>query len=332
MESKAPSSEKLLSSSTVMDVSNSGYIRTIVGGFTLFLVIVTWISSLASPLIFLWAILNEKYTLVAIIVLLVTMAYVPWEKGPVSRFFSAMINYHPYYYKRCSTIFDGSLPDATDKPKFYAVHPHGAFCLGWSVIFAAPYMSNVRFCFSPVLYASPFFQLLCRLIGNPGKADKASMIKYMKKGEHLALPPGGFEEATISSTSHDRVYIKKRVGFIKLCLQHGYSVVPVYAFGEKYTYSNVQGMWKARLFLNSLGVPAIAVWGASFLPLLPKRHKHGLIVAAGKPLDLPKIENPTRDEVKVWHDKYIASLEKLFEDHKVNAYGEEGKALKLELW
>ena len=159
------------------------------------------------------------------------------------------------------------------------------------------------------------------------------MIKYMKRKENLALPPGGFEEATLTSVHHDRVYIKKRVGFVKLALQHGYDIVPVYCFGENATYFNVQGAWKLRLKINSFGIPAILTFGAWFLPLLPKRSKYGLYVVCGDALKLPTIENPTREEVQVWHDKYMAALVKVFEDHKCDAYGEEeGKTKKLELW
>lgn len=155
----------------------------------------------------------------------------------------------------------------------------------------------------------------------------------MIRGEDIALPPGGFEEATLTSPDHDRVYIKKRVGFVKLALQHGYNIVPVYSFGENKTYLNVQGAWKARLKLNSFGIPAIVVYGASFLPLLPRRVSEGVSVVVGFPLELPKIEDPSREEVKMWHDKYIAALIKVFEDHKCEAYGSvEGRSKKMELW
>jgi hypothetical protein len=53
----------------------------------------------------------------------------------------------------------------------------------------------------------------------------------------------------------------------------------------------------------------------------------------GDPLVLPKISKPSREEVKLWHDKYIASLVKLFEENKEDYYGPEfAKTAKLELW
>lgn len=106
----------------------------------------------------------------------------------------------------------------------------------------------------------------------------------------------------------------------------------MYCFGEKGTYWNLQGAWKPRLALNGLGVPTILVWGSSWLPFLPKWNVD-LCIVAGEPLPCPKIEAPTREDVEKWHAKYMASLTKVFEDYKVEAYGEEvGKVAKLELW
>eukprot|EP00551_Chaetoceros_affinis_P008418 CAMPEP_0203675452 /NCGR_PEP_ID=MMETSP0090-20130426/20522_1 /ASSEMBLY_ACC=CAM_ASM_001088 /TAXON_ID=426623 /ORGANISM="Chaetoceros affinis, Strain CCMP159" /LENGTH=276 /DNA_ID=CAMNT_0050541653 /DNA_START=234 /DNA_END=1064 /DNA_ORIENTATION=+ len=272
------------------------------------------------------------------IIVVTALAYIPfWDtRGAIPRKVKSFIDtFHKMYYTRCKVIFEDSVPStsaAGSKPTLYAIHPHGAFSLGWSLLFAADYMENVRFCFSPVLYHSPFFKLFAMVAGLPGKADKGSMISYMKRGENLALPPGGFEEATLTSQYQDRAYIKKRVGFVKLCLQHGYPIVPVYCFGENKTFWNAQGFWNLRLKMNSLGAPAILIWGSKFLPILPKRTPNGLLIVAGKRIEIPKIENPTREDVKKWHDKYMAALLKIYEDYKHEAYGDDAKSMKLELW
>jgi 2-acylglycerol O-acyltransferase 2 len=157
------------------------------------------------------------------------------------------------------------------------------------------------------------------------------MIQYLKKGESLALPPGGFEEASITSLNHDRVFIKKRTGFVKLCLQHGTAIRPVYVFGEKGCYWNIQGGFGARLALNRYGIPAILAFGNPLCPLLPKPNAE-IHIVVGEHLVLPKIEQPTKEDVFKWHQKYITSLTKLFEDHKEEAYGAEAKTMKLEVW
>jgi hypothetical protein len=323
---------------------NSTLFQLIAGASAILTVLGVWIASFATPVFLYYCFLSQQYLTSFIAIAFITISFVPWEKGLISNLVNKFIGMNPYFFKKYTMLFIGkSIIEDEDrdddgktkpKPKIYGVHPHGAFCLGIIGLFVSPPMNTkVRFVFAPALYASPFFRLLTRLVGRPGPADKASVIKYMKKGENIAIPPGGFEEATLSSTKHDRVYIKKRVGFIKLALIHGYDVVPVYVFGENRTYFNVQGNWKMRLKMNSFNLPGIVVWGLSFMPLMPKRDKDGLYIVAGAPLKLPKIENPTREEVKLWHDKYIAALVKVFEDHKCDAYGDEfGKTAKMELW
>ena len=54
----------------------------------------------------------------------------------------------------------------------------------------------------------------------------------MKKGKNVALVPGGFEEATLACKHENRLYIKKRKGFIKYALKHGTTLYPVFTFGE----------------------------------------------------------------------------------------------------
>ena len=71
--------------------------------------------------------------------------------------------------------------------------------------------------------------------------DPASTLTLIRRGADLSLTPGGFEEATLSSGgAAERVYVTKRAGFLKYCLEHGVSVCPVYAFGEKHLYANAQ--------------------------------------------------------------------------------------------
>jgi 2-acylglycerol O-acyltransferase 2 len=158
------------------------------------------------------------------------------------------------------------------------------------------------------------------------------MNSYLKNGENVALPPGGFEEATLTSTKIDRVFIRRRYGFVRLCLRYGVRIRPVYAFGEGKLFSNVQGLWRTRLALNRFGIPTIVSWGRPFFPLLPKKGIKMHIVV-GRPLILPKIENPTIDDVTLWHEKYINELKRIYDEHKHVAYGsEEGKVSKLEVW
>merc|ERR1719263_412052 len=158
------------------------------------------------------------------------------------------------------------------------------------------------------------------------------MTSLMLRGVDLAITPGGFEEATLSSGgAAERLYIKKRAGFLKYCLEHGVSVCPVFAFGEKHLYANSQACVGLRLRLNRFGVPTVTPWGRALFPLVPRPKP--LLVVVGAPLHHARIPHPTPADVAAAHSAYIAALTSLFERHKVEAYGmEEASGLSLELW
>jgi hypothetical protein len=307
--------------------------QKLIGGLVLGGFVANWIASIASPFVFVWAVHHGYFRIKFTIFLVTVAAYAPWKKGAISRRIQQGISFYANcYYKSIRMIFQGDhLPTAQDPQTFYAIHPHGAFCIGWAMLFCHDVMQHVRFCFAPALYLSPFFRLFSRCTGNPGSAAKPSMRSYLKNGEHVALPPGGFEEATLSSLTQDRVFIKKRTGFIRLCLQHGVAVRPVYVFGEKGLYWNVQGNFQQRLAINRYGFPAVFTWGHPLFPLVPK-NTIDLMICVGAPLVLPKIENPTKEDVQKWHGKYVAALTGIFEEYKETAYGPAGKTAKLEVW
>ena len=41
-----------------------------------------------------------------------------------------------------------------------------------------------------------------------------------------------------------------------------------------------------------------------------------MIVRAGEPIEMPHLPNPTEQEIQHHHDRYIAALEKLYNDNK----------------
>ena len=64
-----------------------------------------------------------------------------------------------------------------------------------------------------------------------------------------------------------------------------------------------------------LQMPAVAFWGEPLVPIFPRRDAHCLSYVA-PPLLLPTIAEPTAAQVDEWHAKYLAALQKLFDDSK----------------
>lgn len=210
----------------------------------------------------------------------------------------------------------------------YAVHPHGILTAGWTwnMFYNSKFhdrCGKIGFLLDDNLRNTmPTFRLMCDWFQGKKRyaagAAKSAMLKEMAKGGTLALLPGGFQEATICHPGKDRVYLKSRKGFVKYCLQYGYSITPVYTFGESDTYNCFTGLLKFRLALAKRNIPAAAMFGNPLCPLLPRRHV-SLLTFVGVPLRLPQISDPAQSDVDEWHGKYVEALKALFEKHKVEA-------------
>ena len=80
----------------------------------------------------------------------------------------------------------------------------------------------------------------------------------------FGILPGGMEEVALYTKGRERVYLKKRAGFIKYALQHGYLVQPAYTFGESDMYTSLQHPLYRKLCMWTLkngGFVAPVFWG-----------------------------------------------------------------------
>lgn len=90
--------------------------------------------------------------------------------------------------------------------------------LNWSFIMnSGHHYEGVYTLGSRVMLGIPMNGLYLRWCGCQ-PVDAKNMKKLMKRGDNIAILPGGFEEATITSTRECRTFIKNRKGFIKYAL------------------------------------------------------------------------------------------------------------------
>lgn len=228
----------------------------------------------------------------------------------------------------------GALSDVQDHDSLFGFHPHGILAVGfsfngcWSEKFRARAGTDTQFLIDGVLRESnPAFKVLADCHGGLDSLSKKVLFKNMGQGRNVAFIPGGFEDATAHTYGTDRTVIKKRTGFIKYALQHGYRVHPVYTFGECNTFYAWSGLLQFRLWLNTLGIPAIVPCGVpfTFLPF-----PVNILSYVGEPIELPKIAEPSKDEVEKWHRVYMEALVSVYDKHKEEA-GLPATA-KLEIW
>ncbi|KAE8900885.1 hypothetical protein PF005_g14260 [Phytophthora fragariae] len=218
-----------------------------------------------------------------------------------------------------------------NKHALFTFHPHGVLTCGFSLN-GAHHMAFQRAACRWISAENLFYFPLMRDILHWmefSSSTKASMQSIMHTGQNLCLLPGGFEEATLYQRGKHRVYIKKRFGFIKLALQHGYDVYPAYTFGEEYTYHAFSHLQWLRLKMNQFRIPGTIFFGLPLCFFLP-RPDVDLITVVGKPLRIPHVEHPSRELVKEYHDKYVEALQDLFDTYK-GVYAVDPKA-ELELF
>jgi len=259
--------------------------------------------------------------------ILVIMSFVMWwyRKFPASPWFMKGVQDLGFaaYYKRLE--LSGALEDIEKEGCMFGFHPHGILSVGfscngvWSKKFHDASGNNTQWLVDKVLREdNPFFKVICDLHGCVETLSKTSIQHFMGSRTNVAIVPGGFEDATTMVFGKDSTCILKRKGFIKYALQYGYKVYPVYTFGESSTYHTFTGCLKFRLWLCQFGVPTALGVGCPWLPPMPLKGA-SLLTCVGKPLDFPKLPNPSKDDVDKWHAAYIEALLKLFEEHKKEA-------------
>jgi 2-acylglycerol O-acyltransferase 2 len=300
--------------------------NALLGLSSTFVFIGSWfLSVIVIPIIFIYLILIGDKERAGVLVAIVLVCFFPFPNSPLVRRFCSEGGTR--YFHEASLLIEEPIVDPQNPKKLLCVHPHGIVSMGWAILYNRIETVSMNFCFSRALFYSPLFGLLTRVCGHPHPADKANFKYLMKQQKTMALIPGGFEEATITTQSANRVYLKKRKGFVKYALQSGYALIPSFVFGENQTYYNFQGFWSLRFTLNSFGIPAVAPIGKWWCPLMPRNESIHIVV--GKALELPCIEHPSREQITEHHARYIEALVALYDRHKAT-YGCENTSL--EVW
>lgn len=174
-----------------------------------------------------------------------------------------------------------------------------------------------------VLFAIPLIRELALSTGCVD-ARKSVAEKAIGMRRSILVLPGGEAEQIRTIYQRERVYLKRRKGFIKLALKHGIPVVPSYLFGVNDYYYTSSILFQPRLWLQkSMGIcipMAVGLYGSIFCPFsVPTT------VVYGEPLSF-KVKDktsPTSDELDVAHDQFCTALKHLFDQHKKEyGYGE----------
>lgn len=134
---------------------------------------------------------------------------------------------------------------------------------------------------------------------------------------------GGSQEAIHARPGHNLIILKDRKGFIKIAIQTGASLVPVFSFGENDIYDQPLSEPGSKLhkfrnvFKRLTGITPPIVNGRGFLQysfgLIPRRR--AITTVIGAPIDVTLNHSPTDKEVNDLHLRFVHELEQLFNHH-----------------
>ena len=175
---------------------------------------------------------------------------------------------------------------------------------------------KIRALAASVLFRIPVVREMALWTGCVDASRKVAE-NILKKGYSIIVLPGGEAEQIRTVYQRERIYLKKRKGFVKLAMRKGVPLVPSYVFGASDYYFTSKAFFAPRSWLQKkLGVCiplAVGLWGSIFVPLPVKT-----TIVFGEPLTFKMKEEgaPTNEELDVAHEEFCKALRQLFDTHK----------------
>jgi len=240
-----------------------------------------------------------------------------------------------FYWKYFRAYFPAELVKTADldpsKTYIFGAHPHGIIGMSVWANFFNDYSGfqelfpgvSLRIGTLATNFKLPFTREYYLALGLVD-VNRSTILSLLSKHHSVMIIVGGAAESLYARPGSAELVLQSRKGFVKIALQTGSSLVPVYSFGENDLYDqlpNPEGSvvrkiqeWQKNTlgwttpFFNGRGV-----WNYNF-GLLP--HRRPITTVVGAPIDVPKIEKPTDEEVDEYHQKYLDSLKVLFDEWK----------------
>jgi hypothetical protein len=210
-------------------------------------------------------------------------------------------------------IYDDDKPMPLDARYIFGFHPHGIIpltigwaCLSdlWQSIFPNIHPAALA---SSVLHVVPFTRDLNQMFGGYA-VTRCGFLAALKRERSVVFIPGGQYEMIHSSSRIPVVRLNTRHrGFIKVALQTGSKLVPVFSFGERTIFDNFPTpiSWQLKAMKALRANIFFLPYGQFFLSI-PRQAS--IRLAVGKPIDVPVVKNPSDELVNMLRDHYFTEL------------------------
>jgi len=256
----------------------------------------------------------------------------PWEwlrRGPLG----IWKGFRSYF--RANVVYDFDEDEAVfqDGPHIMGSHPHGIVSLStWAnIVFHKLVPLDYRIATIAQNFLIPFWRDLLLGLGFVD-ASRETLASLLRKGLSVAIVVGGAEEALDSRPGTNDLTLGTRLGFVRLALEHGAALVPIFSFGENELFHQVapnppgsllrELQQKGKDHLGFSMPLVVGRWG------LPFPFRERLTTVVGRPLLVAKVEHPSLEDVLAVHSEYVRRLQDLY-DRYVERYAPDAGGLVL---
>lgn len=233
-----------------------------------------------------------------------------------------------------------------DRPYLFGYHPHGIIGMGAFATFAtdATNFSQHFPGINPHLltltsnFRVPFYRDILLHLGicSVSKRSCANILEQ-GPGSAICIVIGGAAESLSAHPGTADLTLKRRLGFVKIAMQHGADLVPVFSFGENDIYEQLSNEKGTTVY--ELQKKFQAVFGFT-LPLFHGRgllnynfglmpYRRPIVSVIGKPIHVTKTANPSKSQVEETQRLYIEELMRIWNTYKDHYARDRTRELRL---
>ncbi|GLC68057.1 hypothetical protein PLESTF_000640200 [Pleodorina starrii] len=254
-----------------------------------------------------------------------TLTPLPLTTGALSERFARFSVGRAAAYFHARLICEDAEAFRSDRGYVFGFCPHSALPVALPIAFAtnSPLLpkslrGRTHGLASSVCFAVPIVRQLYWWLG-VRPATRACMRGLLAERRVAVLTPGGVQEVLRMEHGSEVAYLTCRTGFVRMAIQCGAPIVPVWAFGQTRAYSWVRPgpplvpAWLVSRISRTFGAVPILMYGAYGTPM---PHRERITIVVGRPIAVQQMDEPSKEVVSELLQNFMDELQALYDKYK----------------